>query len=134
MYEDDLLEKLKLRADELTVELGKTQMGSPAYRSISEDLDRIYKMIADLEKRELDRLNSNARNEIEEIKVQLEEKELEVKKHAQNVSVIQTGVYAAVSVGLTVYSYIANKTGMADKTFKDTAKGFLDMVRNFRIR
>lgn len=134
MYEDDLLEKLKLRADELTVELGKTQMGSPAYRSISEDLERVYKMIADLEKREQDRLNSNARNEIEEIKVQLEEKELDVKKHAQNVSVIQTGVYAVVSVGLTVYSYMANKTGMADKTLKDTATRFLDMIRNFRIR
>lgn len=129
MYEDDILEKLRKRADELLVELGKTQMGTPAYRSISEDLERVYKMIADLEKREQDRLNSNARNEIEEVKVQLEEKELEVKKHAQNVSLFQAGIYSLTTVGLGVYSYVANKTGMADKTLKETGQKMLDMVR-----
>lgn len=127
--EDDILEKLRKRADELLVELGKTQMGSPAYKSISEDLERVYKMIADLEKRDQDRLNSNARNEIEELKVGIEERELEVRRHAQNVSLIQAGIYSLTTVGLGVYSYMANKTGMADRTLKDTAQKMLDMVR-----
>lgn len=127
--EDDILEKLKKRADELLVELGKTQMGTPAYKSISEDLERVYKMIADLEKRDQDRLNSNARNEIEELKVGIEERELEVRRHAQNVSLIQAGIYSLTTVGLGVYSYMANKTGMADRTLKDTAQKMLDMVR-----
>lgn len=127
--EDDILEKLRKRADELLVELGKTQMGTPAYKSISEDLERVYKMIADLEKRDQDRLNSNARNEIEELKVGIEERELEVRRHAQNVSLIQAGIYSLTTVGLGVYSYMANKTGMADRTLKDTASKMLDMVR-----
>lgn len=58
------IEKINREIDRLSDELNRLDAADPNYRSIRENLEGMYKMAADYEKRDQERINNNIKNDI----------------------------------------------------------------------
>lgn len=126
MYDDEIMEKIDARSNEILTELGKTSMTDSSYGTMTKNLETLCKIKADQETRDQNRLNNNARNELEEVKVRLEEEKLKTQKLGTWLSAIQTGASLGGAALFARIAYKGNLEGMADRSIMDMAKSILN--------
>jgi hypothetical protein len=125
----DNLELYEIREKEILEELGRLNMDDPKREKLWKELDtnaRIRKAYSDSEQ---ERLNNNAKNDIEEAKLVIEEKKLENDKNRTKTSVIQTILYILAGVGSYCASYHMEETKQVFRDAKDWGKGLINQAR-----
>lgn len=131
MNDDIIMDKIDERCNEILEDLGKTKMDDAAYGTKVKNLETLTKIKADQETRDQNRTNNNARNDIEEIKVRLEEEKLKVQKQGQILSVVQTVGYGGLACLFAKISYKGDLTGLANRPIMDMGRKLFDTAKGF---
>lgn len=129
--DDIIIAKIDERCNEILDDLGKTKMDDPSYGNKVKNLETLSKIKADQETRDQTRMNNNARNDIEEVKVRLEEEKLKVQKQGQVLSGFQTFGYAGLACLFAKISYKGDLTGLANRPIMDMGKNLFNAAKGF---
>ncbi len=129
MNEADNLELYEKREHELLEELGKLQPNDPNRKPIVQELNTIASIKATYNQNELTRLNNNARNDIEEQKLIIEQEKIRNDKRRT----IAMWVQAIFSGGLGLYavnkSYHMDEHGYPYKDLKQKGLKLIDQIK-----
>ena len=132
MEELDNFTLVEKRINELLIELGKLTPGTDAYDKVQDELESQCKVRDSYVKAELQRLDSNAKNDIAEAELVIKEREAKNGQVRNWLTAITAVLTAGTYVGASVYqnreSYHMEETTLAYKPSKETAKEFLRKV------
>lgn len=127
--ENDNLSLYEARENELLLELGKLKMDDPKRGPILKELDTIASIRQSYETNEQTRLNNNARNDIEEQKLVIEQKKLENDARRTNMTGWQTGLYVFTAFFSGFMSYHMDETKQIFKWMDRQKDEFLKLIR-----
>ena len=119
------IEKMNEEVDRLRQELSRLEPADPNYRVISENLERMARVIGDVEKRDQDRLNNNARNDISEEGVRVDMAKVKTDRLREWLGVVKTGITTGAGLGM---AWLAYKGEVKD--FKLPIRGILDAAKS----
>lgn len=134
MYEDKIADMIDTRSEEILEELGKTKMNESDYTTMTKNLETLQKINADRETRDQNRLNNNAKNELEEARLRLEEEKLKTQRLGNYLSVGQTALFGVASWVFCKISYNGDLMGMANRNLMAKANDMLGAMKSFFIR
>lgn len=129
MEEKNNLELYEEREREILEALGRMETSDPNRKNLIQELNTISTIRNNYDQTELTRLNNNARNDIEEAKLAVEEEKVKNDKNRA----IATAVQSAVSIGVGTYlfhkSYHMDVKGYP---FKDMKVYAMDLIKKAR--
>ena len=134
MDEDKIIPMIDERSVEILADLEKTDKGDNSYTVKTKNLETLQKIKGEQEVRDQNRFNNNAKIEIEELKLKLEEERLKVQKLGNWINGGQTLTYAALGCLMAKISYDGNLKGMADKGVMGMAKDLFNKATSFFVR
>lgn len=121
------IEALNAEFNRLQKELARLKATDPDYKPVSENLERIGRIVADYEKRDLERINSNVSNDVKEDNVRLEHEKIKTDRMREHFSLIKTvlGIGASVGMGLLAYKQETVDFHMPFRELWNTAKNLI---------
>lgn len=122
----DLYEK---REHEVLEQLGRTEHDDPNRKNLVNELTALSSIRVSYEQTEQTRLNNNARNDIDEEKLRIEQGKLENEKERNKVLIGQSLLSLLVGVGLTMKSYHMDEKGYPYKDLKVQGMKIIDRMR-----
>lgn len=122
----DLYEK---REHEVLERLGKTEHDDPNRKNLVNELTALSSIRVSYEQTEQTRLNNNARNDIDEEKLRIEQGKLENEKERNKTIMLQSLLSLLVGVGLTMKSYHMDERGYPYKDLKVQGMKLIDRLR-----
>ncbi len=122
----DLYEK---REHEVLEQLGRTEHDDPNRKNLVNELTALSSIRVSYEQTEQTRLNNNARNDIDEEKLRIEQGKLENEKERNKALVAQSLLSLLVGIGLTMKSYHMDERGYPYKDLKVQGMKLIDRMR-----
>lgn len=123
MFEtEDVIDKVDARASEILDELAKTEMTSKDYTDMTKNLETLCKIKAEADSRDQNRLNNNARNDIEQMRIEVEADKLKASKLTNAISVIQTVVSLGGACLFAYVAYMGDLDGIANRPIMNVAQ------------
>ena len=129
MEEKDNLELYEEREHEILDALGRMEISDPNRKNLIQELNTISTIRNNYDQTELTRLNNNARNDIEEAKLAVEEKKVKNDKERTIVTAIQSGISVGLGTYLIHKSYHMDIKGYP---FKDMKNYAMDLIRKVK--
>ena len=135
---DDIIEKIEKRQDELLDKLGQTKAEHDDYKYIVENAKALNDMKIAAIKEDNARLNNNEVNDINRMKVEVENRKVDVEQQKIKVEKMKIGAGLADSLidagKAGVFCWIAyngDKVSYAIKSIYQTASGYLKARKKF---
>lgn len=122
----DLYEK---REHEVLEQLGRTEHDDPNRKNLVNELTALSSIRVSYEQTEQTRLNNNARNDIDEEKLRIEQGKLENEKERNKTLMAQSLLSLLVGIGLTMKSYHMDERGYPYKDLKVQGMKLIDRMR-----
>lgn len=122
----DLYEK---REHEVLEQLGRTEHDDPNRKNLVNELTALSSIRVSYEQTEQNRLNNNARNDIDEEKLRIEQGKLENEKERNKTLMAQSLLSLFVGIGLTMKSYHMDERGYPYKDLKVQGMKLIDRMR-----
>lgn len=121
-------ELMEEREKEIYVELGKLKFDDPKRQKLMAEAKSLADIKNAYETTENNRLNNNARNDIEEQKLVIEEAKLRNDKRRIGVDIARIIVYTIAGFGLNVASYTMDSWFQKDSRMQKFAERVHDML------
>ena len=99
------IEKVNREINRLSDELDRLDAGDPNYRTVSENLERLYKVVSDYEKRDQERINNNIKNDINADAVSVDMAKVKADKLRSWLDFGKTTLGIGASLGLAKIAY-----------------------------
>lgn len=99
------IEKVNREINRLSDELDRLDAGDPNYRTVSENLERLYRVVADYEKRDQERINNNIKNDINADAVSVDMAKVKADKLRSWLDFGKTTLGIGASLGLAKIAY-----------------------------
>ena len=99
------INKVYEEIDRLSAELSRLDASDPNYKPIRENLEGLYKMAADYEKRDQDRINNNIRNDISQDGVSVDMAKVKADRLRSWLDFAKTTLGIGASLGLAKIAY-----------------------------
>lgn len=99
------IEKVNREINRLSDELDRLDAGDPNYRTVSENLERLYRVVADYEKRDQERINNNIKNDINADAVSVDMAKVKADKLRSWLDFGKTALGIGASLGLAKIAY-----------------------------
>ena len=99
------IEKVNREINRLSDELDRLDAGDPNYRTVSENLERLYKVVSDYEKRDQERINNNIKNDINADAVSVDMAKVKADKLRSWLDFGKTTLGIGASLGLAMIAY-----------------------------
>lgn len=99
------IEKIEREINRLSDELDRLDASDPVYRNVSENLERLTKILGEYEKRDQDRINNNVRNDINEESVRVDMAKVKTDRLREWLGLVKTGLSIGAGVGMGWIAY-----------------------------
>lgn len=121
------IEKVEEEFNRLQEELRRLKPDDPSYRIISENAERLSKIIGECERRDLDRISSNRKeeNDISDIRVNMERVKTDRLREWLGLAKNLVGVAASIGLGVIAYKGEVVDFKLPIKALWDGAKNLL---------
>lgn len=121
------IEKLNEEFNRLSDELKRLKPDDPTYRTVSENQERLAKIINEYERRDLERINNNVRNDINEENVRVDFEKVKTDRLREWLGLAKTGLSVAGGLAMGAIAY---KGELVDfklpfRSMWDLAKGLI---------
>lgn len=129
---DELKDNIELyaeRENEILLELGKTKPDDPKYATLMKHAEAYSKIRSTYEENENTRLNNNARNDIEEARLVIENEKLINERQRIAMTKWQTALYFVGTFAAGFLSYNMDLTQNAYKWLDRQKDRFLEFVK-----
>ena len=115
--EKDIVELAEGSMRDLYEGLNKMQVGDPKRESIMKEIESHSKIVDSYESRDLRRMDNNAKNDIEEQRVIVDQMKVQNSKAELWVRLIEKAMYFVGAFGVGYYGYHADKYHLFAKPF-----------------
>ena len=130
MFDDrkDVMDLNEERQRELYEELGRLKPEDPKYKEIVNNLETLAKMQDEFETREQKRLDNNAKNDLEEAKLVIDQQKIENDKLRSRLDAFTRICYFIGSLGMGYYAYHSDKLTIPVKPFVKVKDDFMRLI------
>ena len=123
------LELYEKREHEILEQLGKMEMSDPNRKNLVQELNTLSSIRNNYDQTELTRLNNNARNDIEEAKLAIEEEKVKNDKERTKAMWFQAALSFLGGAALTMKSYHMDTKGYPYKDLKQFAMRQIEKIK-----
>lgn len=127
--EENNLELYEKREHEVLEQLGKMEMSDPNRKNLVQELNTLSSIRNNYDQTELTRLNNNARNDIEEAKLAIEEEKVKNDKERTKAMWFQAALSFLGGAALTMKSYHMDTKGYPYKDLKQFAMRQIEKIK-----
>lgn len=99
------IEQTREEYNRLLNELGRMMPDDPNYAKTLESAEKLARMIGEYERRDLDRINNNIRNDIQEEGLRVDQAKVKADRFRSVTELIKTAVSGGVAVGMGLLAY-----------------------------
>ena len=129
MPEDkDIVGLTEERMKELLEQLGKLPIGDPARVKIVEELNDYSRIVDDYEGRDLKRLDNNAKNDIEEARLEIDAQKIILEKSRIRTERFKVFAYILSGIGTGMLSYNMDKIHISCKPLAKLKDDFINKL------
>lgn len=129
MPEDkDIVGLTEERMKELLEQLGKMPIGDPAREKIVEELQDYSRIVDDYEGRDLKRLDNNAKNDIEEARLEIDAQKIILEKSRIRTERFKVFAYILSGIGTGMLSYNMDKIHISCKPLAKLKDDFINKL------
>lgn len=129
MPEDkDIVGLTEERMKELLEQLGKMPIGDPAREKIVEELQDYSRIVDDYEGRDLKRLDNNAKNDIEEARLEIDAQKIILEKSRIRTERFKVCTYILSGIGTAMLSYNMDKIHISCKPLAKLKDDFISKL------
>lgn len=122
-------EMYEVREKEILEELGRLKMDDPARKQLINELDTLSSIRVNYSQAEQNRLNNNARNDIDEARLIIEEEKVKNDKKRNIAMLIQTISSLALGSFLYAKSYHMDEDKWAYKDLKNYSLRLIEKIK-----
>lgn len=124
----DIVGLTEERMKELLEQLGKMPIGDPAREKIVEELNDYSRIVDDYEGRDLKRLDNNAKNDIEEARLEIDAQKIILEKSRIRTERFKVFAYILSGIGTGMLSYNMDKIHISCKPLAKLKDDFINKL------